>query len=1008
MIKKAILLTIITVNILFAQQNYQELLNVQKSDVYLQGFYWNSPPAGIWYDSLSNLAPRLASAGFGGIWFPSPVKGAGGGFSMGYDPYDHYDFGEYYQMGSKETRFGSKDELIHAINIFHQVGIEVYADAVMNHVNGGEAKAPYECKPYPSYPDSGWVIFNYPYGSGRFKKDASYFYPNSQTCNVNPPYHGADDPIYQFGMWLAKDRSFVRDSLIAWGKYLKNVLGFDGFRLDAVKGIDPAFMGPWIQAVNGGGFNVAEYYGSTGDIGYWLNQTQNVHGGNVSMFDFPLRFVLKDMCNNTSGTFDMNTLDGAGLINSGISGFDVSTFVENHDMDRIGWDGSIDNGHDPVITNKEMAYAYTLMSEGRPSVFFKDYVDYGFAGKIDTLIWIRKTFVYGGTTKRSGLNPWYLGGNGVQSDLAKNLYIGRRDGGNNKPQVFLILNNHPTEWRGVWVNSNHPSQTFRDYTGKAMDKISQADGRVELWAPPRSYAIYVPDTTQTINNVPVLQSIPNKTAYTNSYFEFQTIYSDADNQVLNFSLQGNPAWLSVNNHGKLFGTPKFGDVGNKTVIFKITDSQNSTAVDTFDVSILLNYAPVLSTINDTTAIAAQRFEKQSIAVDTDSDSLKYFFIQSPTWLSVNNSTGLIAGTPTVEDTGNYQIVLSVTDYKGAFDTTAFTINVKKNSDTLIATYGKPTIDGTINVSDTDWLPEWLIIADSGTDSYWRTVDSLNNELFNIFATWDSDSLYLGVNYYINDKNNTLMLYLDTKEGGVTNFNSTGGYNGDYPKNFRFGANNGIELFTAAYYLTKPNAYSIQGNQSTNISALVNSKRGVEGYDSEMAISWNDIYGLGAGLVPANADIEMVAIVAGGFNWGGGDSAPDNEDIDGNAGPDSLINLAKIQVDKNGDGIPDPTIFISGLEEVVTNYPPKEFKLFSNYPNPFNPETIISFAIPNESKVELIVYDILGREVETLVNNQLKAGTYNFKFNGSKLSSGIYFYSIKTNNNNAVGKMMLLK
>jgi alpha-amylase len=1003
--KKILLLIIIATNIIYSQiDNKTEV----KSDVYMQGFYWNSPPGGIWYDSLAKIAPQLSSAGFSGIWFPSPVKGAGGGFSMGYDPYDHYDFGEYYQQGSTETRFGSRQELVNAINAFHQVGIEVYADAVMNHMNGGEEKAPYECKPYLSFPDSGWLIFNYPYGSKRFKKNAAYFYPNSQTCDVNPPYHGAGDPLFQFGEWLAHDRTFVRDSLIVWGKYLKQVLGFDGFRLDAVKGIDPMFIGAWISAVNNTGYNVAEYYGSTSEIGNWLHYTQNVYGGNVSMFDFPLRFTFRDMCNNTSGTFDMNNLDNAGLINAGISGFDVSTFVENHDLDRMGWDGSIDNGHDPIITNKDMAYAYILFSEGRPTVFYKDYFDYGFAGKIDTLIWIRKTFLYGGTTKRSGLNPWYLGGNGNQNDLSKNLYIARREGGNNKPQVFLVLNNHPTEWRGVWVSSNYPNKVFRDYTGRAIDKTSQNDGRVELWAPPRGYAIYVPDTTQFINHVPVLQNITDKIAYTGSFFSFKPVFADADNDNLTFTITNNPNWLAVSNTGVIYGTPKVDDIGESTVIFKVTDIHNAFAIDTFKVTVLLNRAPVLTALSDTVAFATKRFERKVNATDPDNDTLRYFLIQRPNWLNIEPLSGLLSGTPAPEDTGYFNVSISVTDNKGVFDTTSFGLTVKKSGDTLIATYGKPKIDGNISVSADDWLSSWLVIADSNNDSFWRTPDSLNNEIFGIYATWDSDSLYLGINYYIKDKNNTMILYMDTKNGGVTNFNSAMGYNGEYPKNFRFRAYNGIDLFTAAYYLNKPSAFKINGNSATNISSKINSARGANGYDSECAIAWNDIYDLGAGIVPVHAEIKMVAVVAGGFNWGGGDSAPDNIDVDGNSGPDSLINLATISFDNNGDGIPDPTVFISEINDFDYDNLPANFKLYANYPNPFNPSTNIVFALPKASHVKLVVYDILGREVATVLDNYVAAGYHNVKFNAFNLASGIYFYALKTDDNFSVKKMLLLK
>jgi hypothetical protein len=133
---------------------------------------------------------RLASAGISAIWFPSPAKGAGGGFSMGYDPYDHYDFGEFLQKGSKETRFGSRQELVNAISTFHSVGIQVYADAVMRHMMGGESQARYECIPLNNgtqiVADSAYMVFNYPNGSGRFKKSQAEFYPNSEHCFVDP------------------------------------------------------------------------------------------------------------------------------------------------------------------------------------------------------------------------------------------------------------------------------------------------------------------------------------------------------------------------------------------------------------------------------------------------------------------------------------------------------------------------------------------------------------------------------------------------------------------------------------------------------------------------------------------------------------------------------------------------------------------------------------------------------------------------------------------------------
>lgn len=567
------------------QYNTRTFQITPKSDVFMQGFYWNSTPGGIWYDSLTTLAPRLAAAGFGAVWYPSPSKGSAGGYSMGYDPYDHYDFGEFNQKGSIETRFGSRQELMNSISAFHSLGIQVFADAVMEHMNGGEQKIPYECKPYPGFPDSAYLLFNYPAGSGRFRKDASFFYPNLQTCDVNPPYHGPDDPIFKFGETLAHDKSKVKDSLAVWGQYLRNVLGFDGFRLDAVKHVDPFFIGPWLQQVNTGGYAVAEYYGSTSEIATWLHYCQNVFGGDVSMFDFPLRFSLKDMCDNTSGGYDLTWLDGAGLVNAGISGFDVATFVDNHDLDRIGWDGNIDNGHSPIVNDKEMAYAYTIFSEGRPCVWFRDYFVYGLDGKIDTLIWIRQNILYGGTTKRNGLDPFYVGSAIPQEDQAKDIYVARRDGGDGHPAAYLVLNDNPTEWRGVWVNTAYPNQVFRDYIGQAMDKQAAGDGRVDLWAPPRGYAIYVPDTTMQLNHEPFIKTTSDRKAFVNTAFSLQLSFGDPNGDSVLFSMSGNPSWLSISASGQLTGTPTSGDAGVSNVVVTASDIWGASSADTFTVTV---------------------------------------------------------------------------------------------------------------------------------------------------------------------------------------------------------------------------------------------------------------------------------------------------------------------------------------------------------------------------------------------------------------------------------------
>jgi hypothetical protein len=76
-----------------------------------------------------------------------------------------------------------------------------------------------------------------------------------------------------------------------------------------------------------------------------------------------------------------------------------------------------------------------------------------------------------------------------------------------------------------------------------------------------------------------------------------------------------------------------------------------------------------------------------------------------------------------------------------------------------------------------------------------------------------------------------------------------------------------------------------------------------------------------------------------------------------------------------------------------NEVPSSYKLEQNYPNPFNPSTTVKFSIPNEGSVKLAIFDITGREVKTLVNENMQSGSYEISFNGADISSGVYFYRL---------------
>ncbi|RJQ59159.1 MAG: T9SS C-terminal target domain-containing protein [Stygiobacter sp.] len=134
------------------------------------------------------------------------------------------------------------------------------------------------------------------------------------------------------------------------------------------------------------------------------------------------------------------------------------------------------------------------------------------------------------------------------------------------------------------------------------------------------------------------------------------------------------------------------------------------------------------------------------------------------------------------------------------------------------------------------------------------------------------------------------------------------------------------------------------------------------------------------------------------------------------------NAITAEEDKS-NGLHNPKYIVTGLRGAMKSLGiatdiqkeegiPTTYSLQQNYPNPFNPSTSIKFSIPKAGNVKLTVYDILGKEVSTLVNNFLNAGEYNFQFNASSanggLASGIYLYRLETNNFVKTNKMLLMK
>jgi hypothetical protein len=124
---------------------------------------------------------------------------------------------------------------------------------------------------------------------------------------------------------------------------------------------------------------------------------------------------------------------------------------------------------------------------------------------------------------------------------------------------------------------------------------------------------------------------------------------------------------------------------------------------------------------------------------------------------------------------------------------------------------------------------------------------------------------------------------------------------------------------------------------------------------------------------------------------------------------SVYTVAFVQNDNNKEvlNVGKGSTTVTGVSNINSEVP-SAFSLSQNYPNPFNPTTNINFSIPKSAFVTLRVYDMLGREVSSLVNTQMQAGNYTADWNAMDASSGIYFYTITAGDFKETKKMMLIK
>lgn len=452
--------------------------------VIMQAFYWNCPAQegqdGTWWTFVKSKLPELQKAGITALWLPPVSKAANsGGPSMGYDPYDYYDLGDFNQKGRTKTWFGNQAELKDLIDSSHNSGMQVYADFVINHNSGGDST---EVNPIDG--KSRWTKFNP--GSGKFARDWQDFHPS--------PYESFDQMSFGDMPDLCHRNPRVYTQMVDVAQWLIEQIGFDGFRFDFVKG-----YGPWmvkaiaeVRYLNKAGqgfkpFCIGECWDNARTIDDWLTSVNTFMDNPVSAFDFPLRYRLKDMC-DTYG-FRLSTLaQGNVLVKDDPA--NAVTFVDNHDTTQ--------NGSDAVINDKMLAYAFILTHEGYPSVFWLDYFNYGLA----------RAGTQNGLAALVKAHEDLAGGDTQVLHAEDDLYIMQRAGYRKQSGLVFVLNNRGDGWNGSsvqthWINTRFDAVAW-DGHDQTTPESRQTDGsgRGDFWTAPRGFTIYKP-IVGTVNLVHV-------------------------------------------------------------------------------------------------------------------------------------------------------------------------------------------------------------------------------------------------------------------------------------------------------------------------------------------------------------------------------------------------------------------------------------------------------------------------------------------------------------------------
>lgn len=428
--------------------------------VMLQGFSWDSYNDSQW-KILANQADDMKGY-IDLVWLPQSGKCAETVQVMGYKPYYYFN---------QNSSFGTETELRNLITKFKANGIGAIADVVINHRN---------TEGWFTFPAETYKGVTYQMLSTDICKndDQGKTATQAATEGVNLSNNNDEGTDFDDCRDLDHKSANVQKIMKAYVDYLKNDLGYIGFRYDMVKGFDGIHVADYNDAV-GVEYSVGEYWDGNDKIESWINRTNK----KSAAFDFQFRYNVRDAVNGTTNGKLGSSSDWSKLYSSNNLMHDASyrryavTFVENHDTQYR----SADSQNDPLRKDTLAANAYLLAMPGTPCIFKIHWNEY--KPELKEMIAARKM---AGITNMS---------NYVNRTCKKTLYVNEVTGSNHKLLVavgdeasnyagetgytkifkghhfsYFLSNDAETTWTSM------PSGTYEEGFKTTLTAVSQTEG----------------------------------------------------------------------------------------------------------------------------------------------------------------------------------------------------------------------------------------------------------------------------------------------------------------------------------------------------------------------------------------------------------------------------------------------------------------------------------------------------------------------------------------------------